>query len=157
MTNLSSASLSHWRQDPLRFIETVLNDPETKQPFVLLDAERRFIEHAFQLDADGRMLYPELVYSCPKKSRKTTFAGIFTLTLLFLYGGAYPEGVCLANDMEQAQGRVFTMIRRIIECSPMLRSIAKITEYKITFPELSATITAIPSSAAGAAGGNQNS
>ena len=48
------------------------------------------------------------------------------------------------------------MIRRIIECSPLLRDLAKITESKITFPELNATITAIPSNFAGAAGGNQN-
>ena len=51
---------------------------------------------------------------------------------------------------------VFAMIRRIIECSPLLRDLAKITESKITFPELNATITAIPSNFAGAAGGNQN-
>ena len=48
------------------------------------------------------------------------------------------------------------MVRRIIECSPLLRDLAKITESKITFPELNATITAIPSNFAGAAGGNQN-
>jgi phage terminase large subunit-like protein len=156
MTTLDHTSLDRWRDNPIAFIETVLNDPETKKPFVLLDAERRFLEHAFTLDDAGRLLYPEQVYSCPKKSGKTTFAGIFTLTFLLLHGGAYPEGVCLANDQEQAQGRVFTMIRRIIECSLMLKAIAKITEYKITFPALDVSITAIPSSAAGAAGGNQN-
>ena len=76
--------------------------------------------------------------------------------MLLLFGGAYPEATCCANDQEQAQGRVFAMIRRIIECSPLLRDLAKITESKISFPELNATITAIPSNFAGAAGGNQN-
>ena len=123
---------------------------------MLLDAERAFLEHAFKLDADGRLLYPEQIYSCPKKSGKTTFGAICTLTMLLLFGGAYPEATCCANDQEQAQGRVFTMIRRIIECSPLLCDLAKITESKITFPELNATITAIPSNFAGAAGGNQN-
>ena len=71
--------------------------------------------------------------------------------MLLLFGGDYPEATCCANDQEQAQGRVFTMIRRIIECSPLLCDLAKITESKITFPELNATITAIPSNFAGAA------
>ena len=148
--------LERWRSDPISFVEQCLCDPETKCAFVLLPAERAFLEHAFKLDADGRLLYPEQIYSCPKKSGKTTFGAICTLVMLLLFGGAYPEATCCANDQEQAQGRVFTMIRRIIECSPLLCDLAKITESKITFPELNATITAIPSNFAGAAGGNQN-
>jgi phage terminase large subunit-like protein len=156
MTSFDHTSLARWRQQPISFIEGVLNDPETKKPFVLLDAERRFLEHAFKLDDDGRLLYPEQVYSCPKKSGKTTYAALHTLTLILLHGGAYPEATCCANDYEQAQGRVFMMIKRIIEASPLLRAAAKITESRITFPALDITITAIPSSFAGAAGGNQN-
>ena len=66
--------LSRWRSNPISFIETVLHDPETKKPFKLLPAERAFLEHAFKLDDNGRLLYPEQIYSCPKKSGKTTFA-----------------------------------------------------------------------------------
>jgi phage terminase large subunit-like protein len=40
--------------------------------------------------------------------------------------------------------------------SPLLKREAKITESRIVFPALNATITAIPASFAGAAGGNQN-
>jgi hypothetical protein len=39
--------LDRWRSNPISFIETVLHDPETKQPFKLLPAERAFLEHAF--------------------------------------------------------------------------------------------------------------
>ena len=46
------------------------------------------------------------------------------------------------------------MIRRIVEVSPLLRGEAKITADRITFPALDATITAIASDAASAAGGN---
>ena len=67
--------LSRWRSNPISFIETVLHDPETKKPFKLLPAERAFLEHAFKLDDDGRLLYPEQIYCCPKKCGKTTFAG----------------------------------------------------------------------------------
>lgn len=148
--------LQQWRADPIRFIQTVLHDPESKQPFVLLPAERDFLQLAFSFDADGRLRYPEMVFSAPKKSGKTTLAAIFTLTLLLLYGGSYPEGTICANDEEQAQARVFTVSKRIIECSPLLRRAAKITALSISFPALDIAINAIPSDYAGAAGGNQN-
>ena len=77
------------------------HDPETKKPFKLLPAERAFLEHAFKLDDSGRLLYPEQIYSCPKKSGKTTFAAIHALTTLLLFGGAYPEATICANDQEQ--------------------------------------------------------
>ena len=148
--------LDRWRSNPISFIETVLYDPETKRPFKLLPAERAFLEHAFKLDDSGHLLYPEQLYSCPKKSGKTTFAGIHALTTLLLFGGSYPEATICANDQEQSVGRVFTMIRRIIESSPLLKREAKITQDRITFPAFDVTITAIPSNFATAAGGNQN-
>jgi hypothetical protein len=76
------------------------------------------------------------------------------LVVVWLFGGHYPEATCAANDFDQAQGRVFEALRRIIECSPALRTEAKIVADKITFPAIGATITAIPSDYAGAAGGN---
>jgi phage terminase large subunit-like protein len=148
--------LDRWRSNPISFIETVLHDPETKKPFKLLPAERAFLEHAFKRDDDDRLLYPEQIYSCPKKSGKTTFAGIHTLTTLLLFGGSYPEAAICANDQEQSVGRVFTMMRRITESSPLLKREAKITQDRITFPAFDVTITAIPSNFATAAGGNQN-
>ena len=74
-------------QRPIDFVQSVLHDPETKKPFKLLPAERAFLEHAFKLDDSGRLFYPEQIYSCPKKSGKTTFAGIHALTTLLLFGG----------------------------------------------------------------------
>ena len=148
-----SVTMVRWRADPIAFIEYVLHDPETSEPFVLLPAEREFLKHAFRTDDAGRLLYPELCYSCPKKSGKTTFAGIFTITIIVLFGGRFGEAICCANDYEQSVGRVFTMIRRIIECSPLLLADAKITADKITI--VGATIIAIPSDYASAAGSNQ--
>ena len=104
---------------------------------------------------DGRLLYPEQVYSCPKKSGKTTFAAIHALTTTLLFGGRYPEATICANDLEQARCRVFEMIKRIVECSPLLHADANITQARIEFPDLKATIQAIGADYAGAAGGNQ--
>ena len=143
---------ARWQANPVGFIQQVLINPETKRPFVLLDAERLFLAHAFATGADGRLLYPEQIYACPKKSGKTTFAAIYVITLVLLYGGPYPEAICAANDYEQSVGRVFAAIRRIIECSPQLRAEAKITTDRITISD--AVIIAIPSNYASAAGSN---
>ena len=87
-----------------------------------------------------------------EKSGKTTFAAIMILTMVLLYGGHFAEAYALANDQEQAQSRVFTMVRRIIEASPLLKREAKITQDRITFPGIDATIAAIASDAGSAAG-----
>jgi len=149
---ISKTMLARWRANPIGFIQQVLINPETKKPFVLLEAERAFLRYAFAIGPDGRLLYPEQVYACPKKSGKTTFAAIYVITIVLLYGGAYAEAICAANDREQSVGRVFAAIRRIIECSPLLRDEAKITADKITIGD--AVITAIPNNYASAAGSN---
>jgi len=59
---LDGSPLLRWKASPISFVEEVLHDPETGQPFVLLDAERDFMRLAFKLDDNGRLAYPELVY-----------------------------------------------------------------------------------------------
>lgn len=147
-------ALAHWRADPAAFIEQVMVDPETGQPFVLLPAECAFLEHAFKTDADGRLVHHEQVYSAPKKSGKTALAAMLLTTTALVYGGPYAEAYCIANDLEQSQGRVFQAVRRICEKSPWLRREANITSSRIEFPSTGATITAIASDYAGAAGAN---
>jgi phage terminase large subunit-like protein len=153
-TTLTNNALARWRRRPIKFIETVLIDPETHVGFELLPAERAFLEHAFTFTDDGRLLYREWVYSAPKKSGKTTFAALIIITMVLLFGGSFPEAFALANDQEQAQSRVFEFIKRIIQASPLLCHEAQITQYKITFPTFNATIQAIASDAGSAAGSN---
>jgi len=147
--------LDQWRSNPAAFIETVLHNPETGAPFVLLDAERNFLQHAFQTDDDGRLRYPEQIYGAPKKSGKTGFAALHMLTTVLLFGGRFAEGYALANDLEQAQSRVFQAVKRIVEASPLLRAEAKVTSDRVTFPAFgNAVITAIASDYGSAAGAN---
>ena len=143
-----------WRRDPAAFIEEALSDPETGMPFRLTRAERRFVRLAFQLTPDGRLKYPELLFAGPKKSGKTALAAMLALYVIVALGGRFAEGYCIANDLEQAQGRVFQAIVRIIEVSPLLRGAAEITASKIEFPYSGSTITALASDYAGAAGAN---
>ncbi|UPT97263.1 phage terminase family protein [Bradyrhizobium barranii subsp. apii] len=140
--------------DPIAFINAVLRDPATGLPFELLPAEIAFLEYAFNLDETGRAIYPELTFSAPKKSGKTAFAAILTLTATLLYGGRNAEAICCANDLEQSQSRVFSAIKAIVLASPRLEARAKITKSEIVFPDVGASILAIASDAAGAAGAN---
>jgi len=151
---LDAATFKRWRARPTLFVEEALHDPETGKPYRLLPAERRFLKHAFKTDRHGKLLYPEQLFAAPKKSGKTAFAALHALTIALLFGGRFPEVICAANDFDQAQGRVFEAIRRIIECSPLLKAEAKFTADKIIFPGIGATFVAIPSDYAGAAGGN---
>jgi phage terminase large subunit-like protein len=150
-------SLTRWQRDPCAFIEEVLHNPETGKPFVLLDAERDFLKYAFDTDAGGRLLFPEQIFAAPKKSGKTGFAALHMLCTVLLFGGRYSEGYALANDLEQAQSRVFQAITRIVEASPLLNQAAtEITKDRITFGKVfgNATIAAIASDYTGAAGAN---
>jgi len=145
--------LMRYRVNPVLFIEEVLINPETGKPFKLLKAEKKFLRYAFKRGRNGRLLYPEQIYACPKKSGKTTFAAIYIITVVLLFGGAFAEAILAANDLDQSVGRVFTAVKRIVESSPLLRGHAKITADKIAI--YGAVITAIPSNYASAAGSNQ--
>lgn len=153
---LDATAFARWRADPASFVEQVMVDPETGAPFVLLPAERAFMAHAFRTNDAGRLLYPEQLFAAPKKSGKTAMAAMHLLTTTLVFGGSYAEGFALANDLEQAQGRVFQATRRIVECSPHLRKEAKVTASRIEFPATGASIQAVASDYAGAAGANPN-
>jgi hypothetical protein len=95
-----------------------------------------------------------MIFGAPKKSGKTTLAAIVVVTMVLLFGGRHAEAYVVANDLEQAQGRVFEMIRRIVEASPMLRPKARVTANRIAFAATDASITTLASGYASAAGGH---
>lgn len=149
---LEASALQRWRRQPIEFIEKVLRDPETGKPFELFDAERQFFAHAWQRNSNGRLVYPEQCFGAPKKTGKTGLAAAHSLTTICLFGSRYAEGYCIANDFEQAQGRVFLACKRIVESSPHLVREADILQNRITFPQIGAVIQAIGGDYASAAG-----
>ena len=151
---LERSALDRWRADPTAFIRDVLRDPETGRPFELFDAQRQFLGPAFTRKDDGRLLYPEQVFGAIKKTGKSMTAAMHMLTMTLVHGGRFAEGYAVANDLEQAQGRVFQAVRRIVKSSPDLKREAVVTQNRISFPETGATITALASDYAGAAGAN---
>jgi phage terminase large subunit-like protein len=154
MAGINKTSFARWSRDPIVFIREVLIDPETGTPFELYPAQERFLREAFTPTPDGRLRYPEIVFAAPKKSGKTATAALATLYVTVCLSGRFGEAYCLANSQEQAQSRVFQAVARIIEASPLLRGIAKVTSDRIEFRSTGATIAALPADYAGAAGSN---
>jgi phage terminase large subunit-like protein len=149
---LEHNTLQRWQRDPVSFISEVLRNPRDGQPFQLFEAQKQFFKYAWQTGDDGRLLYPEQCFGAIKKTGKTGTAAMHVLTTTLVYGGRYAEAFCLANDLEQAQGRVFTAIRQICETSPLLQREAQITQSRITFPQTGAVIQALGADATSAAG-----
>jgi hypothetical protein len=153
--NLSRA-FARWRKDPCSFIREALIDPETSKPFLLYEAQERFLREALTLTPDGRLPFNELIYSCPKKSGKSTSAALAMIYVVVVLAGPYGEGIVLANDEQQATDRIFTSAARIIQASPLLAASAKVTAGRIEFVSTGSTIVAISSDYASAAGSNPN-
>jgi hypothetical protein len=151
---LEHSTLQRWRREPQKFISEVLRDPESGQPFQLFAAEREFLSRAYQTDDSGRLVYSDQCWAAPKKTGKSAFAAVNLLLATLVHGGRFSEGYACANDLELAQGRVFLAARRICEASPYLKREAVITQSRIEFPQTGATITALGSDYAGAAGAN---
>jgi phage terminase large subunit-like protein len=108
--------------------------------------------HALTPLSDGRFLYETLLYSCVKKSGKTTIAAIVALWMALREYRA--EVYCLANDFDQSQSRVFAAVLFAVEHNPRLRSGASITQRRITLLSTGSFIEAEPSEYTGAAGAN---
>jgi hypothetical protein len=144
-----------WASDPIAFITEVLRNPETGRAFELYPRQEQFLRLALTPTAEGRLPFPELLFAAPKKSGKTGLAAMCQIYVVVALGGPYAEGYCVANDFEQAQGRVFQSVARIVETSPLLKRTAKLTSNRIEFSS-GATITAISSDYSSAAGANPN-
>lgn len=136
----------------VRFIETFCTTTEGA-PLVLLPHQRAILEHCLTPDAQGRLPYATVVYSCPKKSGKTAINAAITLWAAYQLP-APNELLIVANDLEQAQGRVFKELVRMIAASPPLA--AKVTRQTRGEVELvsGTTIKTLAADYAGAAGSN---
>jgi hypothetical protein len=150
---LNSKRLAEWR-DPIKFIEHVLIDPETKKPFVLYTEQKTFLQHAFEFGPEGKMRRTELCYSGPKKLGKIGLAAMIVIYTAVVLAGQGGEINLLANDLDQSQSRVFRAIGNIVQASPMLRDSVDITANRIVFRSTGTVISALASDYAGFSGGN---
>jgi phage terminase large subunit-like protein len=73
---------------------------------VFEDHQRLILDHCFTFNGDGKLPYSLIVYSCPKKSGKTTINAI--VQAYFGYNIEAPnEIITAANKREQAISRAF--------------------------------------------------
>ena len=60
---------------PKTFIDKLVKKNELGRPFRLIDHQREILRLAFAFDEDGRLPWDTILYSCIKKSGKTTLNG----------------------------------------------------------------------------------
>ncbi|HHU87399.1 MAG TPA: hypothetical protein GXZ25_11485 [Peptococcaceae bacterium] len=123
---------------------------DTGRPIKLMPHQKKILRLAFTPGPDGRLPCETIIYSCVKKSGKTTIAALVT-EWFALTQGPYNEIYMLANDQEQAQSRAFQDVVRSIQAHPLLAHNCSITKNEIRF-STGTTITALASDYAGAAG-----
>ena len=145
-------NLGVYRRDVVAFIDDLIKVNERGKPFQLADQQRKILRMAFAFDRDGRLPWNTIIYSCVKKSGKTTINAAVTLWWAFTQDPPN-QILVLANDREQAEARVFKTIVGLLKQNPELKSSAKIQKGKILLSN-GTEITALASEVASAAGSN---
>jgi phage terminase large subunit-like protein len=116
---------------PISFIDSLIKKNELGQPFTLMDHQRDILRLAFAFDENGRLLWDTILYSCVKKSGKTTLNG--ALTLWWAATQEAPDEILiLANDLEQSLARVFKTMEGIVQHNPELQREAEVQTKTIT-------------------------
>lgn len=116
--------------------------------------QKRILEHLFTFGEDGKIPYSLVIYSCVKKSGKTTLNAIINAYWAFNIE-APNELIMAANKLEQVTSRAFRELKGYIERNPkLLEQTERLTEREIKLTN-GTVITAIPNDAAGQAGANQ--
>lgn len=141
-------------RDPVRFVESVLIDPETEKPFRLYTEQKEFLRRGLALTPEGKMQFTELCFSAGKKSGKTGLAAMIVIYTAVVLAGQGGEVNLLANDLEQSTSRVFRAVVSILQASPLLRDSADVTANRIVFRSTGTVITALASDYEGFSGGN---
>lgn len=138
--------------DPVHFIQTHFYIPETNQPMTLYPSQELPLREALAVDG-GQFRYSTVVWSAIKKSAKSSIAA--AIGLWFAWRKPWSSIKVIANDLKQADSRVAYYMRRAIELHPEWKSVVKIVNYRITFPNHS-FIEALPIDPVGEAGGNDD-
>lgn len=162
---LSISSQRHTRSDvSLRvtdWIEKHFYIPETSQPMVLADYQKRLLSYIFEEDP---LPWTTVVWSETKKSGKSALAGAVARWWAETHE-SYNEVYCCANDFEQAQGRNYGAIRRSVELAADPRAVVlpevrlnasrwRLTGRTMTYLGNGSFVQALSGDYRGAAGGN---
>lgn len=147
-----------WTADALiDWIETEFYIPERKHldppAMTLADYQKAVLREAHRHTPDGKFVYDLVLWSDIKKSAKSSIAA--AVILYRALRTEYGSFKIVANDLRQADSRVFYYIRRAIELNSRLAARATVKNYKISMAN-QAVIEAIPVDPKGEAGGNDD-
>ena len=137
---------------PITFIDKLIKKNERGEAFSLMDHQREILRLAFDFDQDGRLPWDTILYSCVKKSGKTTINAALTLAWA-LTQEAPNEILILANDREQALSRVYAAIEGMIQYNQPLRAECEV-QTKVIYCANGTQIKALSSEYSTAAGSN---
>lgn len=139
----------HLRRDPAAFADAFLPHNEKGHPWCLTAHQRRVLALAFQWDKNGTLLTRIILWSEPKKSGKTFLAAVLGLWWATMTPNT--EIIVVANDLEQAVGRVFRTMVALLRNNPALEKYVTVRNTEIQFKN-GTVVTAIASDYRGAAG-----
>ena len=111
--------------DPVGWIDKHIKFNERGQPFRLVEHQRIILRLAFTFETEGKLAYDTILLSAPKKSGKTTVNACISLWWSFTQESPNEIKTC-ANDLEQAQSRVFKSMAGLIKYNPELASRATV-------------------------------
>lgn len=115
--------------------------------------QRACIREALRKDENGKFIYDLVLWSDLKKSAKSSIAGAVVLYRAF--HTAFGSFKIVANDLKQADSRVFAYMKRAIQLNEKLSKQCLIRNYKVLLPK-DTFIEAVPVDPAGEAGGGDN-
>jgi hypothetical protein len=115
---LDTASLDCWRSDPAAFCRALFGRPRHRQT-LRVAARREAVPEIHVRCRCRAAAVPNGDQRGIRKSGKTVFGAIVIIVMILLFAGRHAESYCVANDLEQAQSRVFEMCRRIVEAEPV--------------------------------------
>ena len=144
--------LIQWIQSEFYIPERRLEQNPAMQ---LAPYQRAVLREANRRDKAGKFVYDTVIWSDLKKSIKSSIAAAVILyrALCTPYGSFK----VVANDLKQADSRVFYYIKRAIDLNPNLRGGAFIQNYRNRIVlDNKAVIEAIPVDPKGEAGGNDD-
>jgi phage terminase large subunit-like protein len=153
LSPLAPAWESYLDPDPVRWIQTHFFIPETNGPIILYPFHQAGLREALAVEDDGLFRYSTVVWSAIKKSAKSSIAA--AVALWMAWQKPWSSIKIIANDLKQADSRVFFYIRRSLELNAEMRKHVQIRNYHITLPNHS-TIEALPIDPTGEAGGNDD-
>ena len=149
---MQTEDLGRYADDVVAFATEQFILPDTGRPIVLAPHQEAILRHCLTPDATGAFPYTTMLYSCPKKSGKSTLSALVGLWAALREPRA--EVYVLANDLDQSTGRVFRFMVDAVRANPWLRRAAVVRAKRIEFPATGSFIEALPSDYTGSAGSN---